>query len=569
MEEDADEDFIRWSFNTPPTQLQAGFIGSTGPKHGVSPENGLPIDYFNLFIPMYFWSRFATYTNTKASMATEEAGGNTRRWSNTCGAEIKAWFASVMFWCICKSLTFEQFWEGNIDPQRVKKWFPNYTRWAQIKRFLKISDPMQDPNNKHNRMFKVQELFDFFINACKANYWPDVCVALDEAIKKFKGRCVFKQYIKGKPVRWGIKIFCVCCSVSSYLFNAYFYIGKQEDDNTKEASVTQKTVLKLMEPLAGKNHRVYMDNYYTGIPLIRELEKMDIFTTGTVRTNRKGLDKQVTIKKTEEKHLKKKPGYTRYSSCGNLVYAAWFDKRPVHMLSNCHPPIGDDTVEHWYTAKAGEQGATETGKILKEISICPIVKWYRKWMGAVDRFDQFRAYLKFEMRSGKFWHPMMWFIVESAMVNAYILYKITRQSAKMQVLYSHFQFRLAVCMALVAEWEDMGCVYVPPEMKGLSPGTRLESVTAKKLRLSFGVDDESRYTSSDFHFGFRERIPHLDGQKSKYRQLYCVVSNCGRRSSFWCRQCHAPLCYPECYVHYHTRPAVHTGPKKLVFASKK
>jgi hypothetical protein len=92
------------------------------------------------------------------------------------------------------------------------------------------------------------------------------------------------------------------------------------------------------------------------------------------------------------------------------------------MLSNCHPPIGDDTVEYWYTAKAGEQGATATGKILKEISICPIVKWYHKWMGAVDWFDQFRAYLKFEMRSGKFWHPMMWFIIESAMVNAFILY---------------------------------------------------------------------------------------------------------------------------------------------------
>jgi len=39
-------------------------------------------------------------------------------------------------------------------------------------------------------------------------------------------------------------------------------------------------------------------------------------------------------------------------------------------------------------------------------------------MGAVDRFDQFRAYIKLEQKSGKFWHPMMWFIFESALVNA-------------------------------------------------------------------------------------------------------------------------------------------------------
>ena len=124
------------------------------------------------------------------------------------------------------------------------------------------------------------------------------------------------------------------------------------------------------------------------------------------------------------------------------------------MLSNCHPPTGDDTVEHWYNVKG-------SGKVLKEIFICPIVKWYRKWMGAVDRFDQFRAYLKFEMRTGKFWHPMMWFIMESAMVNAYILYKVTQEYAGLPLIYTHFQFRMAVCLALATEWEDMGCVYYP------------------------------------------------------------------------------------------------------------
>jgi len=36
-------------------------------------------------------------------------------------------------------------------------------------------------------MFKVQELYDTFINACKANYYPDINVSLDEAVKKSKG----------------------------------------------------------------------------------------------------------------------------------------------------------------------------------------------------------------------------------------------------------------------------------------------------------------------------------------------------------------------------------------------
>ena len=32
-------------------------------------------------------------------------------------------------------------------------------------------------------MFTVAELFDFFLSACKANYWPEGCIAPDEAVK--------------------------------------------------------------------------------------------------------------------------------------------------------------------------------------------------------------------------------------------------------------------------------------------------------------------------------------------------------------------------------------------------
>ena len=42
--------------------------------------------------------------------------------------------------------------------------------------------------NKHNRLykFKVAELFDYFICACRANYWPHMGISLDEAVKKSK-----------------------------------------------------------------------------------------------------------------------------------------------------------------------------------------------------------------------------------------------------------------------------------------------------------------------------------------------------------------------------------------------
>jgi hypothetical protein len=142
----------------------------------------------------------------------------------------------------------------------------------------------------------------FFISACKASYWPDANIALDEAIKKFKGRCIFKQYIKNKPVQWGIKIFAVCCSATAYLWNAMFYLGKRKEESNQDISVTTETVINNLTPLQGKNHRVHMDNYYTSIefPLFQQLAALSIWCTGTVRVNRKGVDKQVCIKKSKE-----------------------------------------------------------------------------------------------------------------------------------------------------------------------------------------------------------------------------------------------------------------------------
>jgi len=94
---------------------------------------------------------------------------------------------------------------------------------------------------------------------------------------------------------------------------------------------------------------------------------MSIWATGTVRANRKGLCPEVLIKKGEEKLLKKTPGFSRWASYGSLGLLAWFDKRPVHLLSYSYPPddAGQTTVQHWYQAKKGEEGP---GKIRKTIN---------------------------------------------------------------------------------------------------------------------------------------------------------------------------------------------------------
>jgi hypothetical protein len=155
---------------------------------------------------------------------------------------------------------------------------------------------------------------------------------------------------------------------------AEFYIGRREevDGALKDQSIMVQTVCRLLRPLQGFNHRVYMDNFYSSVPVFTHLAKMLVWSTGTIRTNRKFLDKKVTIKKGDEAQIKKLPlGFQKYSSSGPLMYLAWYDKRPVHMLTNCHTNAQDTFITHWYNAKKGEEGAVN-GKVLKEV---PIPVW--------------------------------------------------------------------------------------------------------------------------------------------------------------------------------------------------
>ena len=543
-------DASEWELNVPPVQPALNFTGSSGPQHSL-PTTATPFDYFCLFIPMFFWAKWAAYTNTKAEMRRASSKASSRwQWTDICEAELKAWVASVMVWCLFKTLSFESFFKERIDIAVIWRWFRSgWRRWHEIKMNFKVSDPQQDEHHKEDKMDKIRELWDSFIGRCKAHYWPSREVGLDEAIKKFKGRCSFKQYIKNKPVRWGIKVFCVCCSATGYLWNAAFYLGKTEepDANAKETSATTKAVLHILEPLAHKNHIVHMDNFYTSIPLFSALWKMGIQACGTVRTNRKGLCPQVAIKKSEESSFKKQPGMIRWASRGALCFIAWFAKRPVHILTNCYLPTSAGEIGQvlqWFT----EAGA----KIQKLINRPPAVKFYNMYMGAVDLFDQLRSYIKLDLPCNKFWHPMFWFVVESALVNSWVLYKATRESASLPLEYTHLQFRKSIAMALAAQWEAMGCrrqvatAQSPTSMYKKTRAVRVHQSLAKR-KLS-----ESPSCAEDKHMSFLAAIPLLENSSLKKRQMRCCFCK-DRRTKWWCSECTVPLCKDNCYIRFHTK----------------
>lgn len=76
-------------------------------------------------------------------------------------------------------------------------------------------------------MKKVNPLFKLLVNNFNKAFQPDEALSLDESLLLHRGRLSFKQYIKGKKAKYGIKFF-EFCDPYGYVLNIEMYKRKND-----------------------------------------------------------------------------------------------------------------------------------------------------------------------------------------------------------------------------------------------------------------------------------------------------------------------------------------------------
>ena len=66
-----------------------------------------------------------------------------------------------------------------------------------------------------NKMFKIEPLFKKLNENFQSTYYPKQQLSVDESMVPWKGRVSFRQFIKNKPVRYGMKLYLLCESETS------------------------------------------------------------------------------------------------------------------------------------------------------------------------------------------------------------------------------------------------------------------------------------------------------------------------------------------------------------------
>lgn len=120
------------------------------------------------------------------------------------------------------------------------------------------------------------------------NYTVSEFLTVDEMLESFRGRCSFRQFIKSKSARYGMKVYALVCAKSFYTLNLEVYLEKQPDGPYALGNSACDVVLRLIEPISGTGRNITTDNFFSSVPLCQELlEEHRLTMVGTLRNNKR------------------------------------------------------------------------------------------------------------------------------------------------------------------------------------------------------------------------------------------------------------------------------------------
>jgi hypothetical protein len=153
-----------------------------------------------------------------------------------------------------------------------------------------------------------------------------------------------------------------------------------------------------------------MDGYFTSAHLMKELLAVKQYAVGTTRHRRKEFPKKTMLKDTE-KIERGEWKWRQYKEQDEICVVSWMDKKLVNLISTCCNPTEEGTIRR----RKGRD--TFTVK-------CPsVVPLYTKYLRGVDVFSQRQSYSRIGRKSRKFFYSLIWFLVDVAIHNAFILYQ--------------------------------------------------------------------------------------------------------------------------------------------------
>lgn len=466
-----------------------------------------PISYFSLFFNDEIIEHIVDCTNKYAAWKfDQDPNYRDKFWTGNVGSsDIKAFLGISILTGLNPLHSYRDYWSsdifiGNLGIQTVL----SLKKFETLNRYFHVSDRSREPDRNSpdfDKLYKVREIMEKVSVNFRKYSAPSCCQSLDEGMVAFKGRISYLQYMPAKPTKRGMKVFIRCDSDTGYINEFEVYLGKTTCEVSENGAYFD-IVKRLTEKILNRYHQIYFDNAYTSVPLLLHLLQHRTYACGTVRANRKGLPHAVN----KPDNLDRGDFISRQDwAKPHLTATVWRDTKIVRFLSTLSSP------------EIETQAIRRVRGVRTQVRQPSCAQRYAKHMGGVDRFDQLRGTHSVGRYSKKAWKYLFFFLLNSAVTNAWILYK---KSSKRRIkAYSHFRFRHELAIELFKHFRGRktGCVTT----------SSLHGRTHKNVHLGL-----KRARRCVMHKSYQP-----DG-KQKYETI------------FGCRSCNLVLC-PLCHLRYH------------------
>lgn len=421
------------------------------------------------------------------------------------------------------------FWERKEDTSNslVKKAMTQRTFININSNTVFVEQTVPDPDDKY---WKVRMLFNQLNNTAQQYVMHPASVSIDESMIKYFGPHPLKQFLRGKPCRFGYKVWTMASPKGELLY-CQPYGGSATKIKDYGQGQGPNVVLGLSEQyglLPGT--KVYVDNLFTSLDLLEHMGERQLGVTGTMRMNRL-CGVPLPTKKAAEKDMQR--GESRSTYTQDAMVMVWRDSKPVYMASN------HDQME----PMGAVQRFSKADKRYIEVPQPSINKEYNSNMGGVDLLDQSEKNYAITTRVRKwYWTIYMWFL-NISMVQAWRLYR-----AHMTGRHS----RAAVGLTETeAEKRKRRVEEKKTEEVPLLDFTRL---VVEMLFKTF--TDPSRaepQRTSMLRVATLAAVRHDNGRHLvRLTEARGVCKQCHNRTRFRCTRCDVALHPEECFYLFHT-----------------
>lgn len=400
------------------------FIGVEGLRNPM-PQDAEPIDYFQLYFTDAIVDIICRETNRYAQQYIVANEANLRPksivhdWTPTNANEMKAFLGLCVLMGVIHKPRVSMYWStDSFYHTPLFGQVMSRKRFQLLQRFLHFQDnqdPAYNPDDPdRDRLYKVRTVINMMRERFNTIYYPPENLSIDESLVLYKGRLLFKQYIKTKRSRFGIKMFELATS-NGILLDFMIYQGNIEPTLIQPPGEnwlqTERIPLTMMEPYLDRGHTLTIDNWYTTTRLAKYLLQHSTKVVGTIRSNRKHFPKDFP----EDKDIQK--GTAIFKESGNILamkYRGAKDKSPgkpkiVHVISTKHG------------AKMMNTNSKDAdGNIIKKPEA---IVYYNHNMGGIDRMDQQLHGIQVLRKTYKWYQKIFFRLMMLALLSSQKLYK--------------------------------------------------------------------------------------------------------------------------------------------------